>query len=532
MTSYPGRITNVGKAIFFLLMKQTMKPDEIHLWLAEPEFPNRENDLPQDLLRVIDIDNVFLHWLPKNTFVHKRHEIFKQTTDNDCVFLMDDDVRYDVNLIQQVMATHEKFPDCIVCYNSYHEHRYDGRRILYGQEIDETEPAVNKVRWCGQSMIPSRLYPKEILDAAHQEVRDRTSPISDECWFQPWTVFYDIPIFHLNYGWGVDIDPTKSKWRGIVGFSHQKEANGYTKRDNWLYAVISSYPEVFEKYRKLFNYDSWTGYCVSLIPKIKARFKQMMGFEPNIDHPERFTEKLEWLKVYDNSFLKTYCADKVTAREYVRGKLGKDISIPVIGVYDKFDDIDFTKLPKDYVMKTNHGSHTNIIVRNGLLNQAVARKQINDWLSKDWSWWGYEMFYKLIPRKIIIEKFVSDGNAALTDYKFLCFNGKPMYCQVITGRGSDAMSLNYYDMDWTPCTGISRLDLPANYATLYKRPKTFDQMKEYASMLSNDFKFVRVDFYEIEGEVYFGELTFIPAASYIKYKNDATDFEFGRLLHL
>ena len=255
MTSYPGRITNVSKSIYFLLFKQTIKPDEIHLWLSIEEFKNKEKDLPEDLITILKLDNIFLHWLPKNTFVHKRHEIFKQTTDNDCVFLIDDDVRYDDDLIQRVMETHKKFPNCIICYNRYPAHKYIGRRIIYGPEINEIEPAINKVRWCGQSMIPSKLYPKEILDNAHQEVRNRTSPISDECWFQPWTVFYDIPIFHLRYGWGIDIDPKKSKWSGIVGFSHQKEANGYEKRDNWLYAVITSYPEIFEKYKRLFNYD-------------------------------------------------------------------------------------------------------------------------------------------------------------------------------------------------------------------------------------------------------------------------------------
>lgn len=254
ITSYPGRITNVGKAIFLLLQKQTRTPDEIHLWLSEPEFPNREDDLPQDLVAILNSDKVHLHWLAKNTFVHKRHEIFKQATDEDCVFLIDDDVRYSNDLIQRVMETHTKFPNCIICYNPYSEHIYSGRRIIYGPPIHESEPAINKVRWCGQSMIPSKIYPKDILDNAHQEIRDKTSPISDECWFQPWTVFYDIPILHLKYGWGVDIDPMKSKWNGIVGFSHQKEANGYEKRDNWMHAVITSYPDILAKYNKLFGY--------------------------------------------------------------------------------------------------------------------------------------------------------------------------------------------------------------------------------------------------------------------------------------
>lgn len=252
MTSYPARITNVGKAIYFLLTKQTRKPDEIHLWLAEPEFPNREKDLPNDLNSIIEArdDVVFLHWLPKNTYVHKRHEIFKVTNDSDCVFLIDDDVRYSDDLIQKVMETHNRFPDCIVCYNRYPKHEYKGRNIIYGYPLPESEPKAGWNRWCGQSMIPAKLYPKNILDDAHQEIRNNTSPVSDECWFQPWTVYYEIPIFHLSYDWGKDIDPKNSKWRGLVGWSHQKEPNGYERRDNWLYAVLSAYPEIKEKYKK------------------------------------------------------------------------------------------------------------------------------------------------------------------------------------------------------------------------------------------------------------------------------------------
>ena len=250
MTSYPGRITNVGKAIYLLLTKQTRKPDEIHLWLAIPQFPNKEKDLPDDLRTVLTMDKVYIHWLPKNTYVHKRHEIFKTTKDEDCVFLIDDDVRYADNLIQKVMETHTKFPNCIVCYNRYPKHEYKGRKIIYGYAAPENEPKANWNRWCGQSMIPSKLYPKDILDNDHQEVRNRTSPISDECWFQPWTVWYDIPIFHLSYGWGEDLDKSKSKWKGLVESSHKKEANGFERRDNWLFAVLSEYPFIKEKYKQ------------------------------------------------------------------------------------------------------------------------------------------------------------------------------------------------------------------------------------------------------------------------------------------
>ena len=254
MTSYPARIHNVAKSVFLLMTKQTIKPDEIHLWLSVEEFPNKEMSLPQELQRLITAEVVNIHWLPKNTYVHKRHEYFKNAKDTDLVFLIDDDVRYSDNLIENVLKTHKKFPNCIVCYNRYPKHEYRGRRIIYGPSITETVPLVNKNRWCGQSMIPAKLYPKECLSDENQVIRDRVDPVSDECWFQPWTVYNDIPIIHLGYDWGIDIDPKIKKEHGIVGWSHQREANGLERRDNWLYGVLSSIPKLLEKYQRLFNY--------------------------------------------------------------------------------------------------------------------------------------------------------------------------------------------------------------------------------------------------------------------------------------
>lgn len=275
--------------------------------------------------------------------------------------------------------------------------------------------------------------------------------------------------------------------------------------------------------------NEWLEYCKSFIPQIKARHKQMLGRECNLENPQRLTDKLEWLKVYDSTFLKTYCSDKLTARKYVAAKLGKDISIPVIGVYDKFDDIDFSKLPKDYVIKTNHGSHTNIIVRDGNIDKAKAKKQFDEWMAKDWSWWGYEMHYVPIKRKIFIENYMECEKSSLIDYKFWCFNGKPAFFTINgdTGHGG----INHYDFNGN-LLPYSRKDLPADKNIKWEMPINLNEMKEYAKKLSKDFKFVRVDFYEINGKVYFGELTFIPGAAYIQYTSDTTDFVVGKLLKL
>ena len=174
MTSYPGRIKNVGISIFLLLEQQTLPPDEVHLWLAVPQFPNKEADLPEDLQKVIGHPKVKLHWLPENTYVHKRHEIFKIAAPEDCVFLIDDDVKYADNLIATVMGVHRKHPGCIVCYNNYAFHEYKGKRILYRNSNLWPGPHVNKVRWCGQSMIPASVYPKEVLNPIHQAIRNNT----------------------------------------------------------------------------------------------------------------------------------------------------------------------------------------------------------------------------------------------------------------------------------------------------------------------------------------------------------------------
>lgn len=278
--------------------------------------------------------------------------------------------------------------------------------------------------------------------------------------------------------------------------------------------------------------NNWKEFCKSFIPKVKQRHQQMLGRPVDLVNPLRFTDKLEWLKIYDSTFLKSLCADKYLARKYVANKIGHDISIPVLGVYDSFNSIDFSKLPQNYVLKTNHGSHTNIIVRGGNINKQSAELNFNNWMSKDWSWWGYELHYIPIKRKIIAEEYKNDGNCELTDYKFLCFNGKPLYCQVIADRHTNRQHLNYYNMKWESQETISRNDFPANYNITHKPPKQFDKMIEYASKLSLDFKFVRVDFYEIDEEIYFGELTFIPGAAYFTYQQDSTDYAFGKLLSL
>lgn len=255
MTSYPGRISNVGKSIYLLLNFQTRKPDEIHLWLAEPEFPNREKDLPQDLHAMLNVDNVFLHWLPKNTYAHKKHEYFKIANNNDCVFLFDDDVRYADDLIENCMKAHNTFPEAIIAYNLYSQHIYRGKKILYndGVQLDWSKPRYD-TRLCTQCMIPANLYPKEALEQNNQDIRDKICPVCDETWLDPFRVKHNIPIFHFKYGWGEDISSSASHYVGLCVYTHQKEENGYERRDNWLENVLNTFPEIKKIYQDRFGY--------------------------------------------------------------------------------------------------------------------------------------------------------------------------------------------------------------------------------------------------------------------------------------
>lgn len=280
--------------------------------------------------------------------------------------------------------------------------------------------------------------------------------------------------------------------------------------------------------------EYWKQYCIEQIPKLKERYKELMGYDFDIDNPKTLSEKIQWLKIYDSTLLKTVCSDKIAVRKYVESSLNdSNLFIPILAEYENFSEINFSKLPSNYVLKTNHGSHTNIIVKNKNIDIEKAKNKFSEWLSKDWTWWGYEMAYKHIHRKIFAEKFVTDGHSSLIDYKFLCFNGDPIYCQVIGNRNSNNKFLNYYNMDWKPCLDISRIDFKANYMIKIDKPYSFENMKDISRHLANKFKFVRIDFYEIDKRCYLSELTFFPGSGFIEYENNSkVNLQLGNLLNL
>lgn len=253
----------------------------------------------------------------------------------------------------------------------------------------------------------------------------------------------------------------------------------------------------------------------------------------NINNPVTIQDKIGWLKIFDNSSIKTLCTDKILLHDYCKQKLGKDICIPILKIYNSVDDIDLNKLPDKFVLKCNHGCQYNIIVTDkSKIDIKKIKEKLNNWLLENYALKGFEPQYFDIKPKCYVEVYFENNLNNLIDYKFLCFNGIPMYCQIISDRYTNKKYLNYYDMNFVPQYGLSRTDFEANYDIKDKKPINWELMKEISFKLAKDFKFVRVDLYEVDNMVYLGELTFTPGNGRMLYKNPEHGKMIGDMLKL
>jgi len=261
---------------------------------------------------------------------------------------------------------------------------------------------------------------------------------------------------------------------------------------------------------------------------IKIQYKISTGKRLNLQNPTRFTEKIQWYKLYYRDPLLVKCSDKYAVRDYISQKGLDDILVPLYGAYDKAEDIDFKELPNRFVLKTNNGSHTNILCDDKKkLNQEETIKTLNQWLTKRSSKLGREWSYYDIEPKIVCEKYLDkDENNDLIDYKFFCFNGEPFYLYVITERFlPGGAKLGLFDMEFKKLP-YRRSDISPISKDIEK-PKNFDRMIEIAKILAKDFPHVRVDLYNINGQIYFGELTFYNGSGYKIYIPEDFDYTVG-----
>lgn len=216
---------------------------------------------------------------------------------------------------------------------------------------------------------------------------------------------------------------------------------------------------------------------------------------------------MQWEKLFNKNPLKTLLTDKYIVRDWIKEKIGEDFLIPILGVWESFDEIDFSKLPNKFVLKTNHGSGTNVIVKDkSKVDMKETKCKFDDWMRIDYGFkTAFELHYSDINPLIIAEQYLESECGELQDYKFLCFGGKPYFCWVDFGRyfshTRTVFDLNWEVQQWNQASY-------SNYDKPIPRPLNFDKMIEVATVLCQGFAHVRVDLYNVNGKIYFGEMTF------------------------
>ena len=259
-----------------------------------------------------------------------------------------------------------------------------------------------------------------------------------------------------------------------------------------------------------------------------------MGYWMDFDHPQTYNEKLQWLKLHNRLPIYTAMVDKVEVKRYVEDILGtKENIIPTIAVYDSIDVIEWDKLPKQFVIKCTQGSGDFVICRDrDEFDITKAKGVLRKYFKRNYYWASREWPYKNVPHRIIVEKYMEDESGyELKDYKWFCFDGEPKFLFVASDRTSEdeETKFDFYDMDF------NHLDIKnghPNSNRIIDKPKGFDEMKRIAGLLSKGHPHLRVDLYDINGAVYFGELTFFHWGGFVPFEPESWDYKLGELIKL
>lgn len=265
---------------------------------------------------------------------------------------------------------------------------------------------------------------------------------------------------------------------------------------------------------------------------VKMQFKNVFGYKLDLENPVTYNEKLQWLKLYDRKPIYTKMVDKYEVKNIIEKTIGKEYIIPTLGVYDSFDEINFEEMPNQFVIKCTHDSGGNVICTDkSTLNLKKAKKKIEKSLKNNYYWQNREWPYKNVKPRIIIEKYMVDESGyELKDYKFMCFNGKPKCSFVCLNRKSKSgLNVDFYDLEW------NKMPFQRHYPNsniILNKPKNYETMIRLAERLAKNIPFVRVDFYNINGKIYFGELTFFPGSGLEEFTPYEWDKKLGKLLIL
>lgn len=266
---------------------------------------------------------------------------------------------------------------------------------------------------------------------------------------------------------------------------------------------------------------------------LNVKYSRMLNKKLCVDNPITFNEKIQWLKLYDRKTEYTIMVDKYRVRAYIQEQIGERYLIPLIGVWNSPDEIDFLSLPKQFVMKCNHNSGLgmSICTDKERINIEKLKKGLKKGLRQNYYLTGREWPYKDVPRKVIAEQFLQSDEGGLTDYKIHCFNGEPKFILVCQNRFTESgLTEDFYTPEWEHME-VKRPKIP-NAKSPIPKPAEIEEILELAKILSKDIPFLRVDFYIVKGKIYFSELTFYPASGFEGYDPPEWDETFGDWLIL
>ena len=276
--------------------------------------------------------------------------------------------------------------------------------------------------------------------------------------------------------------------------------------------------EKFTHFRAPFQYDA-------------IRYYRITGKKLDWKRPGNLSEKLLWLNRYHCTPLKVQCADKYRMKQYVADCGLDEINVPLIGVWDRVEDIKWDDLPNQFVLKTNHGCGTNIICKDkNKLDIEDAKQKLTDWLKIDFGKLYNEQHYKYIKRCVFAEQYLSALDLFQTDYKIQVINGEPYCILICADRDKNGHAqLFSYDLQWNRVSLLNGEEETLDRQ--FDKPKNLSKMLDYARILSKPFPYVRVDFYEVDGKLYIGELTFTPYGNIMTYyKEEVLEYMGNKLI--
>lgn len=551
-TSYPARIQTIYKVVESI-KKQTLKPQKIILWLAENQFPNKEKDLPKELLS--KVDKMFeIKWCD-DIRSYKKLIPTLELYPNSYIATIDDDNIYSPYWLKRLYADSLQNPKCIIAHRITKfilDDNGNFKIIAGGKDYYHKPTYLNKLVGAGGVLYPPNSLYKDICK---KELFWKLAQTNDDQWFWFMGILNgyrvkvcDYPLIDLHL-----IENTQETalcnindhGENLFWVQFNNLINYYGKVKELLiheFYLLAKYDLNSQNFGSLYNklknqekeidYKYYETLPIENYPvELQKWFNKRTNSKMDIKKPIGLSQKIQWLKIYDSPLIKSQLTDKYLAKEYIKAVLGEEYIIKTLGVYDKFEDIDFDKLPNQFVIKSTHGSGQVIIVKDkNTLNKQEIKQKVDGWLSKNYAYsCGLELHYGNIIPRIIIEDFVEGLNNNLFDYKFMCVNGKVEFIWVDSDRFTNHKR-NVYDKNWNL--------LPVKYQhencdKEIAKPKQLIKLIKISEKLAKNFALVRCDYYILpDGSIKFGELTFTSASGIDKWDPISFDYEFGKNLKL